>query len=68
MVSLCFCLEDRPPVLCHSAYRPQVGDTISLLDFDQSLGPVKVIDVVEGGRDNLGVRIRVHQARTEIAM
>ena len=65
MLTLCFCLDDNPPVLCHSAYRPQIGDTISLSEFDRNLGPLKVTAVVGDGFDNRGVRIRVRQARSE---
>ncbi len=65
MLTLCFCLEDNPPLLCHSAYRPQIGDTISLSEFDRNLGPLKVTAVVGDGFDNRGVRIRVRQARIE---
>ena len=65
MLALCFCLEDNPPVLCHSAYRPQIGDTVSLSEFDGVLGPLKVTDVAGDGFDNRAVRIRVRQARID---
>jgi hypothetical protein len=65
MLMLCFCLDGNPPLLCHSAYRPQIGDTISLSEFDRNLGPLRVTNVVGDGFDNRGVRIRVRQVRTE---
>ena len=62
MLTLRFSLEDSPPVLCYSAYRPQVGDTISLPELGQNLGPLKVIDVSGNGFDNSQVSVRVRSA------
>jgi len=61
MVTLCFYFEDAPPVLYYSSSCPQIGDTISLSEFDGNLGPLEVIDVIGDEFDNPRVGIRVHQ-------